>query len=47
MSDTVLKDCADEISHLQVNHSADSSEYLNYISVFRLYQKKILVFKII
>jgi len=31
MSDTVLKDCADDISYLQVNYSV---EYLNIIYFF-------------
>jgi len=45
MSDTVLKDCADDISYLQVNYLIRIFEY--FFLYNRLYQKIILVFKII
>lgn len=48
MSDTVLKDCADDISYLQVNYLIRIFEYFFCFFLYnRLYQKIILVFKII
>jgi hypothetical protein len=45
MSDTVLKDCAEDIPHLQVKIL---KEFLSkMILIPRLYRKKILVCKII